>query len=84
MSDLTAATGLTKGSIYGNFKDKNDVAVHAFQHNIDLIFRLLHQGTESSRLDTGKIIGLPARLPQNLSHDPFLRRMPHSQHRGGS
>ena len=38
MADLTTATGLTKGSIYGNFKDKNDVAVHAFQHNIDLIF----------------------------------------------
>ena len=38
MSDLTTATGLTKGSIYGNFKDKDDVAVHAFQHNIDLIF----------------------------------------------
>lgn len=33
MSDLEAATGLTKGSIYGNFKDKNEVAVEAFRHN---------------------------------------------------
>lgn len=33
LSDLTEATGLTKGSIYGNFKDKNEVAVEAFRHN---------------------------------------------------
>ena len=33
LSDLTNATGLTKGSIYGNFKDKNEVALEAFKHN---------------------------------------------------
>lgn len=33
LSDLTTATGLTKGSIYGNFKDKNEVAVEAFRYN---------------------------------------------------
>jgi AcrR family transcriptional regulator len=33
MSDLTNVTGLTKGSIYGNFKNKNEVAVEAFKYN---------------------------------------------------
>ncbi|MEN0053700.1 MAG: TetR/AcrR family transcriptional regulator [Mucilaginibacter sp.] len=33
LSDLTDATGLTKGSIYGNFKNKEEVAVAAFEHN---------------------------------------------------
>lgn len=33
LSDLTEATGLSKGSIYGNFKDKNEVAVEAFKYN---------------------------------------------------
>jgi len=33
LSDLTNATGLTKGSIYGNFKDKSEVAVEAFKYN---------------------------------------------------
>ena len=33
LSDLTNATGLTKGSIYGNFKDKNEVALEAFKFN---------------------------------------------------
>lgn len=33
VSDMTAATGLTKGSIYGNFADKEAVALAAFEHN---------------------------------------------------
>lgn len=33
MSDLTAATGLTKGSIYGNFENKEEVALAVFDHN---------------------------------------------------
>lgn len=34
MSDLEQATGLTKGSIYGNFKNKDEVAVEAFKYNL--------------------------------------------------
>jgi TetR/AcrR family transcriptional repressor of nem operon len=33
LSDMTEATGLTKGSIYGNFEDKDEVALAAFEHN---------------------------------------------------
>lgn len=33
MSDLTTATGLTKGSIYGNFENKEEVALCAFDYN---------------------------------------------------
>lgn len=33
MSDMERATGLTKGSIYGNFKNKDEVAVEAFKYN---------------------------------------------------
>ena len=31
MNDLTKATGLTKGAIYGNFKNKEDLAIAAFK-----------------------------------------------------
>jgi TetR/AcrR family transcriptional regulator, transcriptional repressor for nem operon len=34
MSDITKATGLTKGAIYGNFQDKEDIAIQAFRYNI--------------------------------------------------
>jgi TetR/AcrR family transcriptional regulator, transcriptional repressor for nem operon len=37
LTDLTQATGLTKGSIYGNFKDKDDLAVSVFKYNISNI-----------------------------------------------
>jgi TetR/AcrR family transcriptional repressor of nem operon len=33
MSDLTEATGLTKGSIYGNFENKEAVALAVFDYN---------------------------------------------------
>lgn len=33
LSDLTGATGLTKGSIYGNFENKEDVALAVFDYN---------------------------------------------------
>lgn len=33
LSDLTEATGLTKGSIYGNFKNKEEVAAEVFEYN---------------------------------------------------
>jgi AcrR family transcriptional regulator len=34
MSDLTETTGLTKGAIYGNFENKDEVALAAFDYNI--------------------------------------------------
>ena len=30
LSDLTDATGLTKGALYGNFKDKEEIRMAAF------------------------------------------------------
>lgn len=34
LSDVTKATGLTKGAIYGNFKNKEDLAIAAFKFNV--------------------------------------------------
>lgn len=33
LNDITSATGLTKGSIYGNFANKDEVALAAFDYN---------------------------------------------------
>lgn len=33
MSDLTDATGLTKGALYGNFENKEALALSAFEYN---------------------------------------------------
>jgi len=34
LSDLTEVTGLTKGAIYFNFKNKEELAVKAFKFNV--------------------------------------------------
>ncbi|CAD0004715.1 TetR/AcrR family transcriptional regulator [Flavobacterium chungangense] len=34
LTDLIQATGLTKGSIYGNFENKDEVALEAFRYNV--------------------------------------------------
>jgi len=46
LSDLTNATGLTKGSIYGNFKNKNEVAVEAFRFNYKQVTKKITQEIE--------------------------------------
>ncbi|HEY0742526.1 MAG TPA: TetR/AcrR family transcriptional regulator [Chryseosolibacter sp.] len=33
LSDLTEVTGLTKGALYGNFIDKDEIAMEAFRHS---------------------------------------------------
>lgn len=38
LSDITEATGLTKGAIYGNFADKDEVALAAFDYNVEKVF----------------------------------------------
>ena len=52
MSDITNATGLTKGAIYGNFENKEAIAVAAFNKNVnDLLGRVgKHQEQSSSPL----------------------------------
>ncbi len=37
MSDLTEATGLTKGALYGNFENKEALALSAFEYNRTLL-----------------------------------------------
>ena len=51
MSDLTEATGLTKGAIYGNFENKEALALSAFEHNRNMLLKAiddkLSTGTEA-------------------------------------
>jgi len=37
MADITFATDLTKGAIYGNFENKNELAIKAFSYNVNLV-----------------------------------------------
>lgn len=53
MSDLTEATGLTKGALYGNFENKEALALSAFQYNSNRLLEKIDEklSIEGSALD---------------------------------
>ncbi|WP_459209207.1 TetR/AcrR family transcriptional regulator [Aquimarina rhabdastrellae] len=53
MSDITKATKLTKGAIYGNFKNKEELALAAFNYSIKRIVTAIekHQSKGKSPLE---------------------------------
>lgn len=55
LTDMTDATGLTKGSIYGNFEDKDEVAIAAFDHNMTKLVEQVRGLQASERTATGKL-----------------------------
>jgi AcrR family transcriptional regulator len=59
LSDLTRATGLTKGSIYGNFKDKDEVAVCVFQYNVDKLVNSLFREMDKETSPVEMLLALP-------------------------
>ena len=56
MSQLTAAIGMTKGAIYGNFKNKEEIAREAFEHNLSLIVGRISSVVRSRRHACDKLI----------------------------
>jgi AcrR family transcriptional regulator len=59
MNDLTAATGLTKGAIYGNFENKEQVALAAFDHNLAFVFDGLRASVDRTAPARDKLLALP-------------------------
>jgi TetR/AcrR family transcriptional repressor of nem operon len=56
MSDITDATGLTKGSIYGNFGNKEDVALAVFDYNSGKISSLIQQRIQAAKTYHDKLM----------------------------
>ncbi|HVU55261.1 MAG TPA: TetR/AcrR family transcriptional regulator [Puia sp.] len=49
LSDMTDATGLTKGSIYGNFANKDEVALAAFDYNVKKVTSMVRAEMEKKK-----------------------------------
>jgi AcrR family transcriptional regulator len=56
MSDLTEATGLTKGSIYGNFENKEEVALAVFDYNSGLRDKIIRERLRGSGTNKEKLL----------------------------
>jgi TetR/AcrR family transcriptional repressor of nem operon len=72
LNDLTEATGLTKGSIYGNFENKDEVALAVFDHNFGLIVQYLLGKMAKKTTVIGKLHVYPETYRNFLSL-PFLK-----------
>ncbi len=56
LSDMTEATGLTKGSIYGNFANKDEVALASFDYNIRKLRAYVHAEEEKAQTIKEKLM----------------------------
>lgn len=58
LSDLTSATGLTKGAIYGNFKNKEELSLEAFNHNVRFVLKMIRERMDEQLTAIGKLKAL--------------------------
>lgn len=72
MNDLMNATGLTKGSIYGNFENKDEVALAAFDHNFGAVVSYIRFKTEERPQIIDKLLVYPETY-RNFLKLPFLK-----------
>jgi len=65
LSDLIEATGLTKGSIYGNFENKDEVAIAVYEYSIRMLYGRLSEGINAAATATGKLLAITAYYRNN-------------------
>jgi AcrR family transcriptional regulator len=68
MSEITQVTGLTKGAIYGNFKNKEDLAYEAFAYNVRRIVDLIKKMLQDTSSAIEQLRGLVAFYRNYESH----------------
>ena len=58
LADITEATGLTKGSIYGNFENKEEVVIEALRYNVSKRSGGLDEVISASQNPLDALIGM--------------------------
>lgn len=72
LTDLTDITGLTKGSIYGNFENKDEVALAAFDFNFGRVVSYIKSKMDTREGTINKLLVYPETYRNYLKYD-FLR-----------
>jgi len=72
MSDIMSATGLTKGSVYGNFENKDDLALAVFDHNFSTVASYIKLKIEERTNAIDKLLVYPETY-RNFLKLPFLK-----------
>lgn len=72
LTDLTKATGLTKGSIYGNFENKDEVALAAFDYNFERVNQYIKAKIIARENAVDRLLVYPE-VYRNFLKIPFLK-----------
>ncbi len=56
--DLTEATGLSKGALYGNFRDKEEIAIAVFHYSMEKVKEAVQVKLEKADSYKDKLLGL--------------------------
>ncbi|MEW5676030.1 TetR/AcrR family transcriptional regulator [Flavobacterium enshiense] len=59
LNDITQATGLTKGGIYGNFKNKDEIAIAVFEYNFERLLIMLNSEISKKKTYREKLLCFP-------------------------
>ena len=70
LNDMIQATGLTKGSIYGNFVNKDDVALAAFDFNLKKVNEVISTEMASRKTFREKLLAY-TKVYENFLEFPF-------------
>ena len=71
LGDLTNATGLTKGALYGNFKDKDGIALEAFAYSMHRVRELMRSRLDAVVSNKDKVFGLLDFFGEFVMHPPI-------------
>jgi TetR/AcrR family transcriptional repressor of nem operon len=58
LNDLTEATGLTKGSLYGNFDNKEEIAIAVFHYSMEMVRETARLKMEKAKSSKDKLLAL--------------------------
>lgn len=72
LADMMEATGLTKGSIYGNFESKDDVALAAFDYNFGRVTQYIKTKILAHENAVDRLLVYPA-VYRDFLRIPFLK-----------
>jgi AcrR family transcriptional regulator len=76
LADLTEATGLTKGALYGNFADKDEIAEAAFHYSMKKVKALMKQEMESVKTYKQRLQALLAFFARYVNKPPVAGGCP--------
>jgi TetR/AcrR family transcriptional regulator, transcriptional repressor for nem operon len=70
LNDITEATGLTKGSVYGNFANKDEVALAVFDYNYSCVLNIIKKEMDTRNTAIEKLL-VYIDVYDNFLQNPF-------------